>query len=145
MRESRAIAHEFVESVPADREEGKLYLSMRFRTAIHSCFCGCGTKVVTPLKPSAWQMLFDGDTVSLYPSIGNSGHACGAHYWIRRGWAVRAGQMTDEEIAGGRARDQSLQDAYYGAPTPNPVADQPTAAPVPSKTKNLWSRLFGGR
>jgi len=49
MKHQRPIAFEFVDAVPAAREEGKLYISLKYRTAIHSCLCGCGMKVVTPL------------------------------------------------------------------------------------------------
>ena len=141
MREKRAITHVFVDSVPTERDEGKLYVSMKFRTVVHNCFCGCGTKVVTPLKPSAWQMLFDGDTVTLQPSIGNSGHACGAHYWIRKGWALPAGRMTEADIERGRARDQALQDAYYGTPVTVPTETPVAEATPPRKKRGFWSWL----
>ncbi|WGJ15967.1 DUF6527 family protein [Methylocapsa sp. D3K7] len=48
MKHPRQIAFEFVNVVPATREDGKLYISIKYRTAIHSCFCGCGMKGVTP-------------------------------------------------------------------------------------------------
>ena len=44
---------------------------------------GCGGRVVTPLSPDDWRLTYDGDTVSLWPSIGNWAFACQSHYWIR--------------------------------------------------------------
>ena len=68
MKWNGRITHEFVDTVPAAREEGKVYVSMKYASAVHSCFCGCGTKVVTPISPTGWNLTFDGDTVSFNPS-----------------------------------------------------------------------------
>lgn len=78
-----SLTHEFVEYVPAVLAEGVLYVSLRFATVVHLCPCGCGNKVVTPLSPADWQLLFDGEAVSLTPSIGNWSLPCQSHYWIR--------------------------------------------------------------
>ena len=63
-------------------EEGILYISVEYCTAIHKCVCGCGNEVVTPLSPTDWEIIFDGKTVSLDPSIGNWNFDCKSHYWI---------------------------------------------------------------
>lgn len=78
-----SLTHEFVEYVPAVLVEGVLYVSLRFATVVHLCPCGCGNKVVTPLSPADWHLLFDGEVVSLTPSIGNWSLPCKSHYWIR--------------------------------------------------------------
>lgn len=75
---------EFIESAPAELTEGILYISIRFRTSIHLCACGCGTKVVMPIRPGAWHMTYDGETVSMSPSVGNQDLPCRSHYWIDR-------------------------------------------------------------
>ena len=74
----------FVECAPARLEPGLLYISMNYHTVLHLCACGCGEEVVTPLDPGEWQLIFDGKTVSLYPSIGNYRFPCRSHYYIRR-------------------------------------------------------------
>jgi len=43
------ITHKFVEFIPEKIEEGVLYISIQYCTAIHNCVCGCGNEVVTPL------------------------------------------------------------------------------------------------
>src|SRR5690348_11105827 len=80
-----AMRHEFVEFIPDTLEKDVLYVSMPFATAVHSCACGCGLEVVTPFSPTDWSMQFNGDTISLHPSIGNWSFPCRSHYLIQRG------------------------------------------------------------
>lgn len=75
--------HKFVELMPPKLEENVLYISIECVVAIHLCACGCGSKTVTPLSPTGWQLKFDGEKVSLNPSIGNWNFSCRSHYWIR--------------------------------------------------------------
>lgn len=127
-RETFSIEHEFVERLPAERRERTLYVSIPFATAVHSCMCGCGAKIVTPISPPQWKLTFDGDTVSLWPSIGSSGLACRSHYVIERNRVHWAPSWTDKQIASGRARDRTLRDHYYvGASTPSPPTPAQTA------------------
>ena len=69
-RRAMKLAHEFVDSIPEELEDGVLYVSIRFGTVVHKCACGCGEEVVTPLGPAEWRLTYDGKTVSLAPSIG---------------------------------------------------------------------------
>lgn len=71
----------YVEFIPSFLEEGKLYISMRFGTAVHLCPCGCQNKIVTPLNTYGWTLNFNGK-VSLSPSIGNYNIECQSHYYI---------------------------------------------------------------
>ncbi len=74
----------FVEFMPEPLEEGVLYVSTRFKVAIHHCACGCGYNTVTPFgHPSGWNITINGDAVTLHPSIGNQNFPCRSHYWIR--------------------------------------------------------------
>jgi hypothetical protein len=65
-------------------EDGVIYVSVDYATAIHKCCCGCGNEVVTPLSPTDWELTFDGKTISLNPSIGNWNFRCQSHYWITK-------------------------------------------------------------
>jgi hypothetical protein len=105
--------HEFVQSVPEQLDEGVLYVSLPYATAVHRCACGCGHEVVTPLSPTDWSMIFDGKTVSLAPSIGNWSFPCRSHYWLERGRVVWAPAWSDREIADGRARDARRKASPY--------------------------------
>lgn len=71
-------------------ENDTLYISLDYATAIHKCACGCGSEVVTPFSPNDWNMIFDGESISLHPSIGNWNFNCRSHYWIRNNEIVWA-------------------------------------------------------
>jgi hypothetical protein len=86
------LVHKFVDQVPEDLEDGVVYVSIPFLTVIHKCCCGCGHEVVTPLSPNTgWKLTFDGEYISLSPSIGNRALPCRSHYWIERNQVVWAG------------------------------------------------------
>lgn len=110
-----SIEHEFVEFIPSELPEGVLYVSIPYATAVHKCACGCGNKVVTPISLVDWQLLFDGDTVSLTPSIGNWQFPCRSHYWIRSDKVRWAGAWTDEQIAAGRQREARDRERYFAS------------------------------
>lgn len=80
----KTIQHKFVDFIPDDPDEGIVFVSIKYKTSVHKCACGCGNKVVTPLTPDDWKLTFDGKTISLYPSIGNWNFPCQSHYFITR-------------------------------------------------------------
>ena len=77
------LQHKFVEFMPDTISEGVIFISLEYNTAIHRCACGCGNEIVTPLSPKDWQLLYNGQSISLHPSIGNWRYPCKSHYWIR--------------------------------------------------------------
>ncbi len=93
---------EFVVSVPEPLVEGKLYVSMEFATVIHLCACGCGNKMVTPLKSAGWELRYNGESITLFPSVGCWSFPCRSHYWIRQNRVVWSGDLTDDKIREGR-------------------------------------------
>ncbi len=105
--------HEFVEFIPDKLEDGVLYVSITYSTVLHRCCCGCGNEVVTPLSPLDWQLTFDGETISLFPSIGNWSFPCRSHYWIRENEIKWAETWSDEIISIHRQRDARVRDEYY--------------------------------
>lgn len=107
------IAHEFVDAVPRDPQPGILYVSLRHRTAVHMCPCGCGNKVVTPIKPPQWHLCYDGESVSLSPSIGSWQFPCRSHYWITNGEVRWARAWTNKEIEAGRQADALAIRQHY--------------------------------
>ena len=68
MKRQTVLAHEFVEYMPHQLNDGVLYVSMPFATVAHKCCCGCGRDGVTPLSPTDWKLIFDGQFTSLDPS-----------------------------------------------------------------------------
>lgn len=109
----KRISHKFVKNIPEDLAEGVLYISMEYSTAIHNCCCGCGGRVVTPLSPAAWSLAYDGETVSLFPSIGNWSFKCKSHYWIANNKVEWAREWDKEEIEYGRENDKRDAERHY--------------------------------
>lgn len=105
-------SHRAVEYIPELLEEGVLYVSYRYGTAVHACACGCGEEVVTPLNPTDWTLLIKNGSPTLSPSIGNWSFACSSHYFIRDGAVVWAGGMSHRQIELGRKRDRAARERY---------------------------------
>lgn len=84
MRVSEIIPAYIAEYVPNELNEGILYISFKYKTAIHLCACGCNNKTVTPLGVNEWTLTENDNKVSLRPSIGNfkGENPYHAHYYI---------------------------------------------------------------
>ena len=118
MKRATILKHEFVEFIPDDLQENTVYVSVSFATAVHKCFCGCRNEVVTPLSPTDWKLTYDGQSISLYPSIGNWNFKCRSHYWIERNKIKWAQSWTQKEIDSGRACDTLSKAKYYNNEMP---------------------------
>jgi hypothetical protein len=141
MKHSIPLKHEFVEFIPAELTEGTLYVSIRFATVSHLCPCGCKNKVVTPLKPTDWKLIFDGKTISLHPSIGNWNFACRSHYWVRNNRVQWAEDWSAERIDAGRARDRRAKGNYFArGEVPELMPEEPPKKPA-RKKKGLRQRI----
>jgi len=138
LKPAKALAHEFVEFIPDVIEEGKIYVSMDYATAVHKCACGCGKEVVTPLSPTDWKLTFDGRTVSFDPSIGNWGFACRSHYWVTNSQVIWAEDWSQSRVDANRAQDRRAKENYHshaeGKKTP--------VLPGPAPAKPWWKRLL---
>lgn len=141
MTPNRKIEHEFVDFIPREMEEDKLYISIEFATASHRCFCGCGSEVVTPLSPAGWQLTFDGETVSLTPSVGSWSLPCKSHYIIRKDTIVWAGLISDAEIEAVKRRDQRDLRRHLGLEPP-PSVQMPSVIPAPQPKLPLPKQSF---
>nr|WKN38695.1 DUF6527 family protein [Tunicatimonas sp. TK19036] len=132
------LQHRFVETIPDHIEEGVLYISVQYCTAIHRCVCGCGNEVVTPLSPTDWKLTFDGKTVSLNPSIGNWNFECQSHYWIKNNTIEFAGRWTEKEISLGKENDLKRKMIFFEE------SDElrKKAAFKQEAKHNLWKRLL---
>lgn len=100
------IKHRFVRVVPEKVEDGIIYVSMDYATAIHKCVCGCGNEVVTPFSPTDWELIFNGKAISLNPSIGNWSFPCQSHYWIKNNEAIWAPKWSKDQIENLRKTDK---------------------------------------
>lgn len=145
MKKVHELRSEFVEFVPDRLERGVLYISIRYKSVQHSCCCGCGRKVVTPLSPTGWRMTYDGRTVSLSPSVGNWQKECGSHYIIDQNRVHWARRWSTEEIAAGLAHDREIKERYYregSAPKAKSKGQDPKHPGEPKKKKRNPFRLW---
>jgi hypothetical protein len=104
---------ERVHYMQMELRRGILYVSEEFGTAAHLCACGCGSKVRTPLGPTAWSLEETKRGPTLRPSVGNWQKACQSHYWIIRGEVIWSDKWKPEQIAAGRRHEEARRDAYY--------------------------------
>jgi hypothetical protein len=70
MREETALKHEFV---PDDLQEGRFTSRSGLRPRRTRLAAAAG--FVTLLRPTDWKLIFDGETISLRPSIGKASPA----------------------------------------------------------------------
>lgn len=145
--EAADIEPEFVKFIPANLTQGKLYVSMLYATTVHLCACGCGNRVVLPLSSAEWQLYFDGESVSLTPSVGNREYPCRSHYWIKANKIRWAALWTNAQIAAGRRRDAEALNEYIARrETARKAAGRPAQAATPwhdrfrSKLRGWWLR-----
>src|ERR1700749_4168961 len=109
----RVLQHKFVEYIPAQPDEGTLYISVQYKTVEHLCICGCGNKVVTPITPNDWRLTFDGVSVSLYPSIGNWSFPCRTHYFVTNNKIEMMRNWSENRIKDSREDEQKRKNNYY--------------------------------
>lgn len=119
MKKIKIVLHRFVDQVPpfCEMQEGVIYVSMEFSTAIHKCCCGCGHEVVTPFSPTDWQLLFDGKSISLNPSIGNWSFKCKSHYWIKHNKVIWDTKWSKNNIYLCRVYDKWIKNRYFNKST----------------------------
>lgn len=109
----KMITPRFVNFIPDEVEEGVLYISTTYATSIHKCACGCGELVVTPIRPTDWTLIWNGDTVTMKPSIGNWSLPCQSHYLIIENEIIWAGKWSATQIKAGRVRDKKAKSRYF--------------------------------
>lgn len=135
------LVHRFVEFIPAKLDPGVIYIALGYGTVTHLCCCGCGNEVVTPLTPTDWKITFDGETVSLHPSIGSWNLPCRSHYWIRNNRVSWAEDWTEEQISQSLVDDMRLKaDRYEVEAAPRGVSEPNHSDSSPRKP-NIWERI----
>ena len=117
--------HKFVDLIPDEISPDTLFISLEYGTCVHLCGCGCKNEVVTPLSPSDWKLTYDGETISLHPSIGNWSFDCRSHYFVKNNkisWCKDSGDALTRQA--------------------QRASEQPKNKSVFSKLKQLYNRYF---
>lgn len=138
----------FVEEIPDDLDEGVLYVSLEHRSMLHLCACGCGSEVVLPLTPLDWRLTYDGEDVSLTPSVGSWSLPCRSHYVVERGRVRWAGGMSAAQVEALRRDDRRRRGHREGdrivaeAPQQTPARPEPRrSAPTRANGRGILGRL----
>jgi hypothetical protein len=79
---------------------------------------------------------YDGEAVSLYPSIGNWSFRCQSHYWIQDNQVRWAGRMSAPEIEALRARERMARQRFYGSEQPVETTPPP---PETARVGSFWT------
>jgi hypothetical protein len=119
-----------VEAVPDRLDEGVLYISLKYKTALHKCACGCGNEVVTPLGPTDWTLFEQRGRISLWPSVGSWNLPCRSHYWIRHDVVAWDVPWSDDMIAAARTREREIKQRHFAE------------MPREGFWQRLWRKLF---
>jgi hypothetical protein len=137
----------FVDAFPEKLDEGVLYVALEYATMSHLCACGCGSEVITPLSPKDWEFTYNGDSISVKPSIGSWSLECESHYVIQNG-AIRWAEKWDSAtIQAGRERDLERKRGATAAPPPPLTAISSTSTAPPHahrKRQTLWEKIKQG-
>ena len=135
---------EFVGNVPESLAAGVLYVCIAYATVAHLCCCGCGNEVITPLTPTDWSLNFDGETVSLTPSIGNWGFDCKSHYVLCRNRVDWAPTWSQAQIARNRLRDRAAKVRHYDGRDTTVTGSDPVKPESPTRwafASRFWRRM----
>ncbi len=84
----------YVEYIPPEMEQGKLYFSQKYMQTNHLCFCGCGMQAPIPISSfngdssdgwvGEWTLEDKNGRVTMTPSLLHR-HGCQSHYVIQKG------------------------------------------------------------
>lgn len=93
---------------------GILYVSMEYGMVGLSWCWGREDEVVRPLAPTDWRITYDGETISLRPSVGSWSLPCRSRYVINRSQVIEAAPWTNDQIAAARRRDHLASNVTTG-------------------------------
>ena len=119
--------YKFVKTIPDLIEESVVYITTHYNTAVHKCMCGCGNEVVTPISPNDWELNYNGESISIYPSIGNWRFECQSHYWIRGSEVIWAEKWSKNRINFNRRLDK---------------INREVEVKLTSTKKSFWKQMF---
>jgi hypothetical protein len=90
-----------------------------------------------PFTPTDWMLTFDGETVSLWPSIGNWNFKCRSHYIIRRSRVFEAEPWENKEVEHGRQIDKDRKQKHFQKPN-RPERSEESQPQAETGSLGLW-------
>ena len=98
--------------------------------------------------PAKYALTYDGESVSLWPSVGNWQKPCKSHYVIRNSRVVWYAEWTDRQIERGRARDQAAVRDYFESRSAEPASQESTSSyetgPDAARSQRIFFRRRRG-
>lgn len=140
MKNAMRLEHEFVDRFPEVLQDGALYISIESSAIGHKCCCGCGEEVIVSLTPASWRFTYDGENVSIWPSIGSHSLACRSHYVIDKSLVKWCRPWTDEEARLGREQETQRAAQYYESKLKPASSIAPETVPSPTKDDKSQDR-----
>lgn len=101
-----------VDRFPSIFQEGTIYWTREFKISAHLCACGCGDVIYLPIGPMDYAITIHSQGPTLRPSVGNW-NVCNAHYFITNGQVQWAVTWNPEQVAAGRAYEDTRRENYY--------------------------------
>lgn len=103
----------YVDQIPLQLDEGKIYICEDFKLTAHLCCCGCKEEVYLKLGPAKWNLTKNVDgSITMFPSVGNWKYKCQSHYWITNNQVIEAAMMSNSEIQEVIFKDRKDRDSY---------------------------------
>ena len=98
---AQEIRPRFVESIPPGRPPaGEFLISIKYGMGVLRCPCGCGNTMDVNIEPHRWSIKWDGEHISVCPSISSDWMGCRSHYWVRRNrivWGYPISRTAEEK------------------------------------------------
>jgi hypothetical protein len=69
-----------------------------------------GSGFLGVVDPGDWKLVFDGETISLSPSVGSWNLSCLSHYWIRRNRILWAPRWSEARVQRARNHERALEE-----------------------------------
>jgi hypothetical protein len=133
----------FVSHIPEQLEEGVWYVSLDYAVAAHRCCCGCGAEIVTPFTPKGWKITFDGESLSLWPSVGNWTLPCRSHYVIKNNRVIEIPERFGKQTQSTYREDRDFERLFF------PEEERPAATEMKphkpdQKHLSFWAKIKKG-
>ncbi|WP_414695066.1 DUF6527 family protein [Paraburkholderia sp.] len=101
------------------------------------------------MTPTDWTLTFDGEHISLWPSVGSWNLPCQSHYVIRKNRVITAAPWSQKQIDGQIAKEKAVRSLQYDQAIEQSAGELVTPADtgnadssVQEQRSGFWSRLW---
>ncbi|WP_230951925.1 DUF6527 family protein [Burkholderia cepacia] len=105
-------------------------------------------EVVTPLTPTDWTLTFNGEAISLWPSVGSWNLPCQSHYEIRQNKVIDGGPWDNAKNDSEQRRDRTAKQKFYAQPSQRTDSSHSPSTEVSATSaherhaeNSIWAKL----